>query len=130
MAPRCLALVIADAINKDPTTNKHSILGTFGGMQPSEFPCRAQLSVFFVLVNCHGPCKMALRLVRASEELLEDEQVFVAEFEVGAKDPLQEVTGAMTFQGEIPQAGVYFLQLVYADYPIMERRLVVRGGQT
>src|SRR5438876_2374185 len=110
MAPLALAMVISDAVWRDPATGKATILGTFGSIDGSEFPLVfPQMAVYLALTDARGRIPFKLVVTDADEER---EPVFVSEFDVDFPDPI-EVLELVSEIGEIsfPLPGEYRVQL-------------------
>ena len=121
--PYALAMVICDAIHRDPATGKHTILGTFSSIAALDFPVRHPgMGVFISLTDGRGITPLTLKLVSADENV----RIFEAGLEVDFEDPRMVLELATNIGNiEFPQPGEYRLQLFAGDEPLMERRLVV-----
>lgn len=66
--PYALALVVCDAIWRDPSTGKRTILGCFSAILADEFPAtHPGMAVYAAITDGHGTVPIALRLVDADE---------------------------------------------------------------
>ncbi len=122
--PYPLAMVICDAIWRDPGTGKRVLLGLFSMLQVREFPAtHPMMAVHVALTDGHGKVKMRLRLVDANEE---GQPLFEGVEEVDFADPMTiaEIDfGITNIRFEMP--GEYRLQLLAGDEPLMERKIFV-----
>ena len=67
--PFPLAMVICDAVWRDPATGKWTLLGCFSAIEARVFPCfRPNLAVFVSLTDGRGKTPLKLRLVDVNEE--------------------------------------------------------------
>ena len=81
--PCAIALVVCDAIWRDPGTGKRTILGCFSTIYARKFPAvHSLLSVYAAICDGHGKVPVSLRLVDVDEQL----------------DPLFELKGEATFR--------------------------------
>lgn len=121
--PYALAMIVCDGIHRDPSTGKHTLLGTFSSIAALGFPVtHPGMAVFISLTDGRGKTPLSLKLVSADEDV----KIFEAGLEVEFKDPrtvveLSTAIGNITF----PRPGEYRLQLLSGNEPLMERRLVV-----
>ena len=122
--PYPLAMVICDAVWRDPSTGKHTLLGCFNGIAASAFPTvHPQLSVFVAITEGYGKVAMALRLVDGVEV---SRSLSEANIELDFADPMAIAEIAVQFQKlQFERPGTYRLQLVTAGNLLMERRIVV-----
>ena len=129
-APYALALVVCDAIWRDPGTGKRTILGCFSAILAKEFPTKHPLmSVYAAITDGRGKVPVALRLVDVDEER---DPVFELKGEVKFDDP--RIVAEIDFAAAnvvIPGPGEYRLQLMSGANLLMERRIAVLkvGGQ-
>jgi hypothetical protein len=131
VVPYALGLVVCDAIWRDPTTGKRTILGCFSAIQALSFPAKHPMfSVYAALTSGHGEVPISLRLVDVDE----------------AGPPLVELKAKAKFEDPrvilevdfvlmntvFPGPGEYRLQLRSGETLLMERRIAVLevGGQT
>ena len=67
--PFALAMVICDAIWRDPSSGKRTLLGCFSAILVREFPVRlAMMSVYIAVTDGHGKTPLLLRLIDVDEE--------------------------------------------------------------
>lgn len=123
--PLVLAMVMADAAQRDPKTGKFSITGTFNILRSAAFPCRHKaLAVYLSLIGGHGPVTATLRIVDVDETR---PPVLNADFALRFEEPTQWVEWAGEFRGLVfPEAGDYRLQLFTGGELLRELRLKVR----
>ena len=124
--PFPLAIVVADAIHRDPATGKSYILGTFSGLAAADFPAsHPSLALYVSLSGGRGKVPVRVDFVRTNED---DEIVASAEAEVEFPDPRTIVDIALTFQGLVfPAPGEYRFQVFAADEFMGERRILMLG---
>ena len=124
LAPYALALVVCDAIWRDPWTGKRTILGCFSAIYAPTFPVvHPVMSVYLAITDGHGTVPIALRLIDADEER---PAVFEVKGDVSFPDPRVVMELDFTVANILfPAAGEYRLQLSSGPNPLMERRIVV-----
>ncbi len=125
IAPYTLAMVIADAIWRDPGTGKRTILGCFSSIAATEFPTvHPQLVVYVAITDGRGDTPIKLQLVDAEEE---GEPIFQAESEVQFKDPRSIFEMEFHFRAiPFPHPGEYRIQLFASGGFLLERRILVQ----
>lgn len=103
--PTLLAILVCDAIYRDPTTQKCSLLGLFNNLSARQFPCvHERLSVFLSLTDGHGTAKGEIRLVHKPT----NKTVFHLHGEIVFPDPLS--TTELAFEINrlmLPEPGPY-----------------------
>ena len=124
-APYPLAMVVADAIWRDPGTGKRTILGCFSSIAAKEFPAiHPQLAVYVALTDGRGTVPFKIQMVDIDEEA---EPIFQAEGEVEFTDPRIMVEMDFHFGGiTLPHPGEFRIQLVASGEFLLERRIVVQ----
>ena len=122
-APYVLAMLICDAVHRDPGTGKPTIIGCFGTIGAAQFPAAHPfMTVYVELTDGRGQVPLTLRLVDSDE----DSEIFRAETEVNMSDPLAIVVTAFGINGAIfPKAGEYRMQLLAGTERLLERRLLL-----
>jgi hypothetical protein len=122
-APLCHAIVLANAIWRDPTTGTATILGTFSGLKPKGFPFRLpHLAVYYVLSDGKGRVPISVRISEGEGEA--EEVVAISTQEVEFRDRWAVVESAGIFQGiTFPHEGVYRVQVRSEGVVLAERRL-------
>jgi hypothetical protein len=124
IVPYALALVVCDAIWRDPSTGKRTILGCFSAITAVAFPAKHPLMcVFAAMTDGHGKVPIALRLTDVDEERL---PIFELKGEAVFADPravveIDFIAGNLVF----PTPGEYRLQLRSGSNLIVERRILV-----
>ena len=119
--PMGLALVLCDTIIEDRTTGKKSLIGMFDRLASSNFPCvHPHLAILVSLTSGKGkyPCKITCTHVES------DAIAFQGEGEIELTHPHQVVDIAFNFHGvKFPKPGIYNLQFLVDDFPVMTRRV-------
>lgn len=121
--PYVLAMLVCDAIWRDPGTGKHTLLGTFATTAATDFPAVHPVMAFFIaLTDGHGHVPLQLRLVSVDEE----DKLFEKDLSVDFPDPRLVAECAVHAQNvTFKHPGEYRLQLFSGSEPLMERRFVV-----
>ena len=121
--PLCLALVLADAVHQDPSSRKHTILGTFSTLYAPAFPAvHPFMAAYTVLTDGMGPTPVKLQIVDGDT----DTSLVEAEAEVNFDTPWLVLEIVLILEKMVfPRAGRYRLQLWSAEHLLMERRLMV-----
>ena len=124
-APYPLAMVIADAIWRDPGTGKRTILGCFSLIAAREFPAvHPQLAVYVAITDGRGTVPFRVQMVDMEEE---GEPIFQAEGEVQFEDPRSIIEMDFHFAGvTFPHPGEYRIQLFASGEFLLERRIVIQ----
>lgn len=121
--PQTLALVLCDAIHRDPGTGKPTLLGLCSGLTARTLPAKhPQLAVYAVLTEAYAPFSARVVVVRA------DGQTILAstEMPVEVASPRQVAELCITFPDlPIPAAEELRVQLWAAGTLLSERRLQV-----
>ncbi|HEX3999698.1 MAG TPA: hypothetical protein VHX65_14185 [Pirellulales bacterium] len=122
--PYPLAMVICDAIWRDPATGKRFLLGSFSVLHATQFPIlHASMAVHVALTNGHGRMPIQIRLVDDEESR---DALWLAEGEVDFPDPRGTVEiDFMLPPVGFPVAGVYRFQFFAGGQFLMERRIFV-----
>ena len=126
MEPYCLAMVLCDAVHRDSSTGKHTILGTFSTLHSPSFPCPMQMAVYWAITDVpNSGSKITFRLVD-SRDLMDSEAqaVFNLKFPVEPSSPLAVIEGSLVVRTELPKQGVYHCEMLAGDSILMSRRLV------
>lgn len=124
-APYPLAMIISDAVHRDPATGKYTILGTFSSITSKTYPTvHPYLAVFVNLTDGRGVVPLRMRLVDAEEEL--EEPLFETEMECDFFDPRIIYEVVMGAKGiAFPHPGEYRLQLFAGEEFLIERRILL-----
>ena len=122
--PLCLALVMADAMHRDPGTGKLYILGTFSTIFASSFPSTHPLmTVYAVLTDGRGKIPIRLVIVPVEDDT---DPLADAKGELEFSDPRMVVEVSLGLPGvTFPCPGEYRVQLLAGEELLMERRLMV-----
>ncbi len=124
VAPYAIALVVCDAIWRDPGTGKRTILGCFSTIGANSFPAKHPLiSVYAAVTDAHGVVPITLRLVDVDEA-----GPPLAELKVEPKVEDPRIVLELEFgliNVVFPEPGEYRLQLMSLESLLMERRIVV-----
>lgn len=120
--PIVLALVVCDAIWKDPSTGKKTILGTFPEIETSTFPSiKDHFGIYAAMTDGRGftPVRVVFTDIDEQEEPLLDRRIDIR------FDEPREVVELLFNEGPIafPRPGDYRLQLWAAGELLMERRI-------
>ncbi len=121
--PIVLALVICDAVHRDPTSGKSFVLGTFAGFESSAFPTTRSVTAYVVVTAGRGVARIRVRLVDAEGAR---SPIAEAEASIEFSDPRDVAEFAVYLDAEFPEAGEYRLQLFADDEFLVERRLRVQ----
>lgn len=125
--PYAVAIVICDAVWRDPWTGKLTIIGTFETATFDSFPgTHPVLAVYIALTDGRGKVRLKLRLIDANEER---EPIFETEAEAEFPDPRVVLEWSATI-GEVifPLPGEYKVQLFAGNEYLGARRIVVRDA--
>ena len=125
--PYPLAMIICDAVWRDPHNGKMTILGTFGQILAPTFPLEMpRFAVLLTLTGGHGVVPISFRLVDADESIDSLAQV---ETEIDFPDPLSVLETVSFLDGVIfTQPGEYRLQCFSGSEMVIERRIMVFDG--
>ena len=127
--PYTLAMIICDAIHRDPATRKCYLLGTFSSIAATKFPTQhPQMAVYVALTDGRGKTLLTIRLVSVDEDHILGEVKMEVEF----ADPRIVLDFTLTIANvTFPEPGEYRLQLFAGTTLLLERRLVVlqAGGE-
>lgn len=123
--PYCLAMVLCDAVHRDPATGKSTILGTFSTVGAREFPAPIRLCVYWAITDAMGEVELTFRLVNA-KDILDDavEPVFSLLFPIVSPSPLSVNEGHFGLEAKLPEQAVYHCEMLAGNNLLMSRRLV------
>lgn len=123
--PYPLAMVVADAIWRDPATNKRTILGCFSTIGARSFPTvHPQLAVYVALTDGRGRVPIKLQMVHVDDD---SNPIFQAEGEVEFPDPRVVLEMDFGFGNiVIPEPAEYRIQLLVSNDLVLERRIIVQ----
>jgi len=123
-------MVLCDAVHRDATTGKHTILGTFSTIGADTFPAKFRMCVYFAITDGLGSTELRLRLVDAKSGLVDknhgdaEGQVFEIQTDYTFEDPLIVVETVMGIESELPHPGLYHCELWAGNELLMSRRLL------
>jgi len=123
--PYCLAMVLCDAIHRDPGNGKCYLLGTFSTFHARSFPAESQFSIYFAITDGLGPTTFRLRVVDSG---LGSDAVEIFTFETEPlviQSPLMVMETVVNIGIKFEKQGVYHCELYADDKPLMSRRLLV-----
>ena len=122
--PYALALVIADAIHRDPGTGKRTILGCFSSIYAREFPAtHPALAVYIAVTEGRGVVPIKVRMVDVDDE---KDPIFEVEGEANFQDPRMVMDMDLFIPNLVfPEPGEYRIQLFASGEPLLERRIMV-----
>lgn len=126
MTPRVEAVVICDAVHRDPGTGKHTLLGTFSAAGGPEFPVVVgQLAVFVVLSGIRSKIAVSLQIVRLHPEDGGETEVFrINEIEIQSPSPRDTVEWTTNATGlAFPEPGEYRIRIVHDGESIADKRV-------
>lgn len=125
-APYPLAMVICDAIFRDPGSGKRTLLGCFSTIIAPKFPARQPLLALYIAVtDGRGRVPITLKLVDVDEDA---PPIFEAENVIEFTDPRVIMELDLHIANAVfPKPGEYRLQLLAGKEPILERRILVLG---
>src|SRR5690606_21642386 len=121
------ALVIADRVYVDESTQKKVIAGTFDTMWSPAFPAVfGQVSYAYVcLVDCWGPTEIELRYVDRSDE--DQKSLLDAKVTVNLQNKNQSVEMIVQLPPlPMPHEGEYAFELVFEGSAIGSKRMYAR----
>ena len=123
-------MVLCDAVHRDFTTGKYTILGTFSTLGADTFPAKIRFCIYFAITDGLGSTKLRLRLVDAESGIvdqLEDDTegpVFEIKTEITFEDPLVVMEWVIAIEAALPKPGLYHCELWAGADLLMSRRLL------
>ena len=131
MSPLAQTIIVCDAVHRDPSTGKFTLLGTFSTLVARKFPCRhGQFCVFIALTECRGRVPLAVKLIRIDPEGGEDQTVTEVSGELTSPDPLRVHEVVMQLRDvTFEHPGEYRFQLESSGELLLEKRLVVQTAE-
>ncbi|MBI1904046.1 MAG: hypothetical protein HYS13_23340 [Planctomycetia bacterium] len=127
--PYCLAMVLCDATYTEPTTKKHTLLGTFTNINAEGFPAKVRLSIYLAVTDGIGPTTLRIQIVDAAvgaivatDESEQPGRILLIKTEVSIPNPLAVVESCLAFGFVIPHEGLYHCELWANEAPLMTRR--------
>ena len=130
LVPTVLAMVICDAVWRDPETGKPTLLGAFAQLAAVAVPVeRAQVCVYAQLSGHQGWATIRADLYQTDGDLDADDApitLATAGSPVYFVDRAATVDVALTmYNVDLPVFGEYYFTLSMGDAPLAERRLWV-----
>lgn len=124
--PRCLSLMLCDAIHRDPGNGKFTLLGTFNQINAAKFPTKHPLAFYVALTDGRGKCNARIRIVEADKH--DDPQtssVFDSSAIIEFRHPLHVVEIGLQVMVHLERPGTYYCQIFCDSETLMERTLEV-----
>lgn len=138
--PFCLALVLCDAVHRDPSTGKFTLLGLYENIFATQFPTSQWITLYFAVTDGLGPVRLAIRIVDAKSfpsgpppreidvtKPPEDGSISLCVADADFSSPLVVNEQAVTFLLPIEKEGVYLCELWADSELLMTRRVSVRA---
>jgi hypothetical protein len=127
--PIAQAMIVCDAVHRDPGTGKIFLLGTFSTLYTRTIPFKhPQMCLFLVMTECKGTTPILVRLVRVDHDTGEDESMAVVKGKLESPDPLAVHEMVLQFKDvTFGRPGEYRFQLESDGEPLLEKRLVVQS---
>lgn len=124
--PYATAVILCDAVHRDPVTGKNTLLGTFSTITSRRFPAtHAAMCAYVVLTDGVGRSDLALRIDAADET---SPPIAEAQFDVDFDDPRQTFEIVVRFADVgVSKPGEYRVVLSCGDEVLLERRLMARS---
>jgi len=131
IAPKCLALILCDAVRRDRRTGDLTIVRAFDAFDVPSFPARTgPFCVWIQLTDGAGRTRMRLLVEYIPPDRLEAELITMIEFTVEFADPTTMLGHAANVPGgiELGDVGRYRLRLEADGVTILQRYFIVRQG--
>ncbi|HUG91090.1 MAG TPA: hypothetical protein VML55_09665 [Planctomycetaceae bacterium] len=129
--PRCVAMVLCDAVHRDAGNGKFTLLGIFDRLLGRAVPIKAQFCVFFVLTDCVGETEIGIRIVDSRAGLSDDFDtspiIDSPPVRIRSSDPLAAIKGVVGMTVDFPESGVYLCELYSGEVILQHQRVVVSG---
>jgi hypothetical protein len=125
--PVPLAMVVCDAVWRDPATGKHFLLGCFSAIGAHTFPTiHPSLAIYIALTDGYGKASLVVRMVDTESRPLHESRM-----EVDFTDPRAVMEIGLQFHNlAFAGPGEYRLQLHAGDSFVMERRVMIHDLRT
>ena len=128
MVPAVLAVVICDAVWRDPDTGKATVLGAFLQVVARDLPAElSQLCVYFQMSGHQGWATIRVELFRTDDDEQEDGggiPLATAEVSVHFADRATAADAAVTmYNVDLPAFGEYHFVLSVTGVPLEQRRI-------
>jgi hypothetical protein len=122
--PIVLAMILAETVLHDLTTDKMTIQGTYHAVEAPTFPhTHPAINLCVALTEGYGETALQFRLVDVDDT---QPAIFELESTVDFADPFEVVEMVFSkLHVVFPQPGEYRLQLFAGSHPLLERRLEV-----
>jgi hypothetical protein len=121
--PLVQSMILADAIHRDPSTKKHSILGTYNAIGSPRFPtAQNPLRLYVALTDAHGPTTLRIRVTDMDEVY---GSLHESVHTVNLPDPNQAWELTFAVAAAFPSPGMYRIQLFAGHELLRELRLRV-----
>jgi hypothetical protein len=123
-------MVLCDAVYRDATTGKFTLLGTFSTVGAASYPAKVRFSVYFAVTDGLGPTGLRLRLVDAAAGITDrpspacEGPVFEMTADLSFDDPLEVIESVVLVETTLPKPGLYHCELLANDELLMSRRLL------
>ncbi len=140
--PYCLAMVLCDAVHRDLSTGKFTILGTFTTLGAAKYPAVVMGAVYFAVTDGLGEVDLRIRIVESQADLTDADGTLIFESQsnkVRFGSPLEVLEGAFLLSkvGEdgmaapvmLPHEGMYHCELTANGVLLMSRRLLALGPE-
>ncbi len=134
MLPNVETILVCDGIHRDPSTGKHTLLGTFTRVNATEFPAQIpQIGIYLVLTGARSIGQVGLRIVRRDADADDGETTILDSpgVELKPDDPFAIYEIGIMLAGLVfPEAGDYRIKVLWNNEPIGNgKRIVVHGIQ-
>jgi hypothetical protein len=145
--PFCLALVLCDAVHRDPSTGKFTLLGLYETVFATQFPIVHPVTLYFAITDGVGPVRLAIRVVDSahcpsgppppppidvgnvvepSSSISEDGVLAVLHANPTFSSPLDVFEEAVSFDLPFAHEGIYACELWANDELLMARRITAQ----
>ena len=129
VVPKCLALILCNAVTRDGPAGDPSILRAFDAFDASVFPAKTgRFSVWIQLTEGNGRTTMRLIVEHVPPDRVEAELVAPIEFRLDFADPNVVLDHEAVFQDglELEKVGRYRLRIEADGVTIIQRYFVAR----
>lgn len=128
MRPTVHALVICDAVYKEPVTGKYSLLGMFSAISAADFPVEVPpFAVYAAVSGIRSRALFDLRLVGLDPEDGSESIVGQGNIELTADSPVEVAEIALPMPKTLlPEEGDYRFRVEWQGEAIAERRIIVK----
>lgn len=121
--PQVIALLVCDAVHRDPSTGKHFLMGCFNALTARSFPARhPHLAVHVAVTEGYGALRLEVRLARPDGETI----IHRLSADVTFPDPRTVAELSFQFTDVVfPGPEEVRVQVRADDDLVMERRLQI-----